>query len=494
MSKELVSKLAGQPVKSGTGFMIGRSAHNWRGRLAWVAAGLTAVALPVLETSEAWAKKPRPNVIVIVTDDQRADGTMQVMPETRKAFSRGGTDFTNAVTTTPTCCPSRASIMSGRYMHNHGVFHNANNQAELNQLDKKSLVAHHLDAAGYRTGIIGKYLNSWPTTKAPPDYDDFAISQGPFFNTSWNVNGEIRTVPGYSTTFVRRQAKAFIRRAERRDRKPWFLYVAPFAPHGTLGPGGVTLEPEPRYANVEVGPLESNPARMETSPADLIDKPPFWRNIVAGYTPGPGQPGAAEAREGQLRMLLSVDDMVAAVMKQLRKRKEGRRTLAVYVSDNGLFWGEHGSPPMKDMPYSNAVDVPLFLRWPHRVRADRTDTRTAANIDVAPTILDAARVRGRRGMDGRSLLESWQRPNILLEYPQTGRVPTWASLYQPGEEQFTEYYAPNGAVSFREYHDLAADPWQLQNMLNPPLPGAPAVGPLAAQLAAVRTCAAAECR
>ena len=446
-----------------------------------------------LPAAGAGAREPRPNVLLIVTDDQRADGTMGVMPDTRKLFRKRGTKLSNAVATTPTCCPSRASIMSGRYAHNHGVFHNQNNQDELDQLDKDSLLAHRLDAAGYRTGLVGKYLNAWPISVAPPDFDEYAMSQGPFFNTLWNVNGRRRTVARYSTSFVRGQARRFIRRGESRDRKPWFLYVAPFAPHGTLGPGGVTIEPEPRYEDAPVGPLPSNPAREETSAAALLDKPPFWRQIVADYAPGRGAPSAAEARAGQLRMLLSVDDMVAAIFKQLRKRNESRRTLAIFLSDNGLFWGEHGAPPMKDMPYRAAVEVPLFLRWPGKIPARSTDSRTAATIDLAPTILDAARVRRAGAMDGRSLLERWQRPYVLLEYARTGAIPSWASLYAPGVEQYSEYYTPAGAVSFREYYDLIADPWQLENMLHPRGPDAPGVGPLAAELAAARRCAAASC-
>src|SRR5688572_23696620 len=121
---------------------------------------IAVVTAGALFAGTADARKPRPNVLLIVTDDQRAEDTLQVMPSTRRIFGRGGTKFGNAVTTTPTCCPSRATIMSGRYAHNHGVWHNNNNQDQLDQLDTDSLLAHQLSRAGYRTGIVGKYLNS----------------------------------------------------------------------------------------------------------------------------------------------------------------------------------------------------------------------------------------------------------------------------------------------------------------------------------------------
>lgn len=459
-----------------------------------VALAVVVIASAIAAPAVAEARAPRPNVLLIVTDDQPAAGTMQVMPRTRALFERRGTKFADAVATTPTCCPSRATIMSGRYAHNHGVFHNRNNEAELEQLDKDSLLAHQLDRTGYRTGIVGKYLNAWPNSVAPPDFDRYAISQGPFFNTAWNVDGDSRQVAGYSTSFVRSQSRRFLKDWERRDRKPWFLYVAPFAPHGTLGPGGVTLEPEPRYADAPVGTLGSNPARAETSAAALLDKPPFWRDLVAGYVPGPGAPGPAETRAGQLRMLMSVDDMVEGIFAKLKKAKEKRRTLAIFVSDNGLFWGEHDGPPVKDMPYPEAVEVPMLMRWPGEVRQGKTDSRTAATVDLAPTILDAARVRRTTSMDGRSLLKPWSRGTVLLEYESSGPFPTWASLYEPGRREYTEYYLPNGQVAFREFYDLDSDPWLLDNLYGNADPADnPPIAPLATELAAARVCAATTC-
>lgn len=457
------------------------------------AAALAAALLSCLAVAPSRADA-RPNVLLIVTDDQRAEGTLQVMPQTRRVFRRGGTEFTNAVATTPTCCPSRATIMSGLYAHNHGVFHNQGNEAELAQLDMDTLLAHRLGSAGYRTGIVGKYLNGWSMQDAPPDFDRYAISQGPFFQTSWNVDGTQRQISRYSTRFVGAQARRTIADWEAEDGRPWFLYVAPFAPHGTLGPGGVTLEPDPQYADARVGSLPSNPARRETSPSELSDKPPFWRQLVASYSPGPGAPSASETRRGQLRMLLSVDDMVAAIYRRLERGRESRRTLAVFVSDNGLYWGEHGAPPFKDTPYPEAVEVPLLMRWPRAVPSGERDTRIAASVDIAPTVLDAAGIRSGPATDGRSLLDPWIRDQILLEYERTGPVPSWASLYAPDERQHTEYYAPNGQVTFREYYELGSDPWLLDNLLGNADPSDdPELSPFSAALAAARVCSGSTC-
>ena len=419
---------------------------------------------------------------------------MSVMPQTRERIRGEGAAFVNAVATTPTCCPSRASLMSGLYAHNHGVFHNQNNESELAQLDVDRLIAHQLSEAGYRTGLVGKFLNGWDLNAAPPDFDRYVMSPGGFFDSRWNINGQERLVHRYSTGFVGRQAQQFIEESEQDDERPWFLYVAPFAPHGTLNGGQVTLEPHPRYADTDVGEMGANPAREETSPAAIADKPPFWRNLVAGYEPGSGAPSAAEVYVGQRRMLLSVDDMIEGLFRRLDDSRESRRTLAVFVSDNGLFWGEHGGPPIKDMPYPAAVDIPLMMRWPGVIEAGVRDDRIAATIDLAPTLLDAANVAPAEAMDGRSLLRRWPREHVLLEYERTGQIPSWGSLYSPDEQQYSEYYSPSGAPMFREFYDFAADPFGLENVI---VDGNPANDPnlvaLSASLAAARVCAGASC-
>lgn len=459
-----------------------------RGLLIALALGV-GWTLPGLDVAAA----KRPNVLLIVTDDQRANGTIDFMPETRKLFHEQGVMFRNAVATTPNCCPSRASIMSGRYMHNHGVLHNRDNQAELAQLDFESLIANQLGESGYRTGLVGKFLNGWNLATPPPDYDQFAMSLGGFYGTDWNINGDMRHVERYSTDVVGAQARKFIQDAEGKDREPWFLMVAPFAPHGTLGPDGVRLEPAHRHEDAEVGALRENPSRLETSPQALLDKPPFWRNLVSSYRPGPGAPTAGEARTGQLRMLLAVDEAVASIYEKLRSTEEERRTFAIYMSDNGLFWGEHGAPPIKDMPYGPAVKIPMMMRWPGELGPSE-DSRLAANIDIAPTILDAAEITPSSSVDGRSLLEPWQRESILLEYAGMGPIPDWASLYSPRVSQYSEYYTASGAVNFREYTDFESDPYQLENPLvdNDPLNN-PDVAGLSARLRAALQCEANTC-
>jgi arylsulfatase A-like enzyme len=173
-----------------------------------------------------------------------------------------------------------------------------------------------------------------------------------------------------------------------------------------------------------------------------------------------------ENRAGQIRSLMAVDELVDGLMKTLGSLHERKRTLAFYLSDNGHQWSEHALTD-KRYPYTESIMVPLLMRWPGHVAAGATDTRGASNVDLAPTILQAAGV-SQTGMDGRSLLMPWSRPRPFLEnFPDrnTPEIPAWASI-RTDSLQYVEYYEPDGlTIAFREYYDLTADPYQLENVL-----------------------------
>jgi arylsulfatase A-like enzyme len=387
-----------------------------------------------------------PNVLVFVTDDQRTD-TMAAMPRTMAWFGRGGTRFTRAYATTPLCCPSRATIFTGRYAHNHGV--RATEQA-LN-MDPRSTVHRLLGDAGYLTAIAGKYLNEWPLERDPEQFDRWAIFNEFYEDEPFNVDGTVTSETGYSTDFVADRAVEYLRWFERDDEAPWLLYVTPFAPH-------VPFDPAPRHRDAPVPGWSPNPATAE---ADLSDKPPFLpRRPLSRLSP-------TEVREGQLRALLSVDELVGRVGALLDRLGESGDTLALFLSDNGLFWGEHGLRA-KSLPYDPAARVPLFARWPGHVDPGSVDDRLVANVDLAPTILEAAGVRPdpRFPLDGRSLLGSSSRDRLLMEYfedPVIPFVPSWAATVESGS-LYVEYYGSGGEVTFREFY-RPDDRWQLTNVL-----------------------------
>jgi arylsulfatase A-like enzyme len=392
----------------------------------------------------------RPNILIIVTDDQRL-GTLVVMPQTKHWLRDRGVRFTEGYVSTPLCCPSRASIFTGRYAHNHEV--RTNGDAGL--LDQASTVQRYLHDGGYATAFAGKFLNLWDLNVTPPNFDHWALFSPPLYGPGYhdavfNVNGKIRTV-SYSTRFIGNKALQFLHDFEEQDdAKPWFLYVAPWAPHSPF-------HPEERYKKTPVPSWEGNPGTQEV---DLSDKPPWVQEDNGDLDSG------QRIRRKQMRTLMSVDDMVGELMGTLGQLDERQDTLVIFVSDNGYLWGEHGYTS-KAIPYPEAVDVPLFMRWPGQLGAGTAIRRPVANVDIAPTILDAAGIVPDPAfpMDGRSVFDAHIRQTRFLEHwGATGPIPTWASI-RTEDLQYVEYYDAAGELIFREYYDLRSDPWLLENLL-----------------------------
>jgi arylsulfatase A-like enzyme len=395
----------------------------------------------------------KPNVLIVITDDQRARGTMSVMPRVKRWFGKRGTTFDNAYATTPTCCPSRASVFTGMYAHNHEVHTNASGEAQL--LDSTRTVQHQLNEAGYTTALFGKYLNEWKVEEAPPAFDRWGmfadIFEVAYRSGLWNIDGAVRTVPTYSTLFIQRLAQRFIRDRESNDEEPWLMILTPLAPHAPS-------IPHRRDRRAKVPRFKITPDIREE---DRSDKPAFTHDR------GPSMKLIRNDRVRQLRTLMSVDRMVAAVRSTLDKTQELDNTLAFYTSDNGLMWGAHALSG-KGVAYEPAVRIPLMATWPDKFTAGNRDQRLVANIDIAPTIYEATGITPSYPVDGRSLMGSFQRDRILLEHWKRAdrETPSWAA-HRTLDYKYIETYAPAAGhlvLDSREYYDLAEDPWELTNL------------------------------
>ena len=415
-------------------------------------------ALSVLAPGQALAATPkepeeRPNMLVVITDDQAAENTLEVMRQTRRRIGRQGVTFLQAHVTTPKCCPSRATFFTGRYVHNHGVISNS----RASQLPHDQTIHYLLQREGYRTGIFGKFLNSWPVEIDPPFFDEWAISNSAsreYSEVDWNINSRFRTRDDYTTDLIADRAVGFIRRADRRDDdQPWLAWVTPHAPHWPSIPAN-------RHRGRGLPSFAFTPAMQET---DWSDKPDFLeaaRNNEATL---------ATVRDDGRRSLMAVDEMVGRLLDEIKARREVDNTLVVFTSDNGFMFGEHGGVVGKDLPYPAATRVPLMARWPGHFRPRRTNTKFVTNIDVATTMLEAAGLR--RETDGRSLLARGRRSELFVEsrgsYNEDGAraLPAFRSVTTRGY-RYAEYYR-NGSYDllFREYYDLYHDPWELTNVV-----------------------------
>jgi arylsulfatase A-like enzyme len=435
--------------------------------------GLVAIALALLlvppqladsgSTARAAPKKERPNILIIITDDQKlADGNLDVMPRTR-AIGRQGVNFRNAYAVNPLCCPSRATIMTGRYPHNHGV---VDNDTAAN-LDQDTTMQARLDKAGYNTSIFGKWLNKlFGATPAHFDRWMVGIRPNEYKDVRFNDQGTPKQFDGYVTDILRRKSIDHLKSLESNDRKPWFMLLTPLAPH-------LPATPAKRDKDAPVPPWEPSPAVTEE---DVSDKPPW----VQVREPSP-LAELSEVRTKQLRTLLSVDHMIGRIDRTLRQLGEKNNTLVFFVSDNGFSYGEHrmyGRGLWKNHPYTTSIKVPLMMRWPAKVKSSKT-RRLVTNVDIAPTVYDAVGVKPPVEVDGRSLLDrSQQRRFVFLEHTLNGdapEIPRWGSVRYK-DHQYIEYYEGVPDVpTFMEYYDLQADPWQLENLIGDgdPLTGEP---------------------
>ena len=425
--------------------------------------------------STAVAATLRPNILIVITDDQPSK-TMMVMPKTRRWFGREGRAFEQGYVTTPLCCPSRVSIMTGRYAHNHGVRTNV----DPTPLDHSTTLEAYLRGSGYKTALFGRYLNRYPFMTAPPNLDSFARMKGiAYYDGEWNVDGVIQQVSQYSTAFIAASAKNFLRVQESIDEQPWLMYLTPSAPHSPT-------TAQRRYAGTDVPDWEGNPAVFET---DERDKPPLVRKMDAPFRIG------RNVRSRQLRALRSVDDMVGAVGEELGDLGESQNTLAFYISDNGYGWSHHGIRN-KRTPYTESVKVPFYMRWPAMVGPGGVSQDLVANIDIAPTALEAAGVIPTGPpLDGRSLLSGESRRRLLLEFfrsPDKRVFPPWASI-RTQRSQYVEYYR-RGGIFFREFYRLDRDRWQLTNTLRDRVDGnEPNVRRLHQRLTDLRDCVGEGC-
>ena len=497
-------------------------------------AGLAAGAALACAVAAAWApaapdravaKAPqRPNVVLVVTDDQAASTLRpETMPNLLELVRPNATMFADTIVTTPLCCPSRASMLTGQYAHNHGVLRNDYRLLR----DKRNTLPKWLGRAGYRTIHIGKYLNVYRKARGPearpaPGWDVWQTIQEPntYYDYALSVNGrKVRygSEPRDYLTDVLNRRAARVTRREARRKRPFFLQLDHWAPHddsrgGGLGPcsqGGDAV-PAPRdVGSFATEPLPEPPSFNE---ADVSDKPSFIQS----------QPPVDRGRVEQnyrcaLESLPAVDRGIAKLHRALRKTGELHKTVFVFVSDNGYYYGEHRLRFKVD-PYEEGLLVPLLISIPRKLSGGEPGPATVAepvaNIDLAPTILELARAapcrRGNdcRTMDGRSLapllrgdLTGWPQDRALaVEY--TGRNTGFSSCSYRGiritDELFVEHTLnPNfttGECEPRlegEHYDIGADPFQLQN-LYPAEAGTPAAARqavLSERLASLQACA-----
>jgi N-acetylglucosamine-6-sulfatase len=471
------------------------------GCLASTVAVATGTGLVVAAPAAA-APSKLPNIVLIQADDQTlGQFNDEVMPETQRLLVEQGTEFTNYIATTAQCCPSRASLLTGQYPHNNGVTSNTVGYPGLEK--KENVLPVWLHEAGYRTMHVGaKYMNGYeafsdPSTRVAPGWDQWfnVLSATNYYDYDISINGRRAHRGSQPQDYIGRvladKAKDLI--GTYGSRRAYYLQVDLRAPHVTrqddpYGDCDRQPIPDPRDEGEFDSTALPNPPSFNEE--DMSDKPPFLASAPS-FT-------AADRHRLLVRWhcalasMSEVDRTINQLVIAVKRTGEIRRTVFIYVSDNGLFYGEHRIRSGKLFPYEEALHLPFVMRVPKRYRdgASRVSqiAKPVGNIDIAPTILDLAQGEpcrpdhGCRTMDGRSVMplltESGHFPDdrgLLTEYrePHLGKFSTcqFAGI-RLRDEIYSEYYRVAGAGTtdcrrvnppYVELYNLSSDPFQLEN-------------------------------
>lgn len=441
--------------------------------------------------------RQRPNIIMLLLDDLDLS-SIAYMPNLKTLLIDQGLTFSNAFVADSVCCPSRSTILRGQYTHNHQVLTNDAPDGSYYKFHalghENSTVASWLQSAGYRTVLLGKYLNGYTygyltvgADYVPPGWSRWygIASQTNYYDYVLNQN-HTRVSYGsqpqdYQTDVLARHATDFI---QTNGPMPFFMYLTPLAPH-------YPATPAPRHADAYPGARAPRPPSFNE--ADVSDKPEWVRSSPLLSEAAIAQMDATYRK--QLQSMLAVDDMIGSLVETLRATGKLDTTYFFFTSDNGTHFGQHRIPGLsgKSTAYEEDIHVPLIVRGPG-VPAGQVRDQLTLNTDFAPTFADLAGMPFPGFVDGRSLkplltetpYDGTWRSNVLIEHWPARVTPQYQAL-RTERYLYVEY-----VTGERELYDMAADPFQLRSLhasADPSLLKA-----LSARLAAVARCQGAGCR
>ncbi|MBN1146042.1 MAG: sulfatase [Anaerolineales bacterium] len=439
-----------------------------------------------------------PNILFILTDDMDTH-SLAYMPRVREHLEDQGVYMTNYFVNLPLCCPSRATNLTGQYAHNSSILTNSGPLGGYRTFYsagfEKRTIAVDLQRSGYRTALIGKYLNGYPSdvvkqTYAPPGWNYWCSPVGgdPYFNLRYKLNeqGEIvhyKSEPeDYLTDVLAGRAAQFIKGSLKRG-QPFFAYLATYAPHGPITPAV-------RHSGMFRG--ERVPRTPSFNETDVSDKPQYVSSLTH-LTPEE-EKSIDEQFNGRLQMLQAVDEMVEDLIQNLQAAGQLENTYIFFTSDNGFHMGHHRLRPGKATPYDEDIRVPLLARGPG-VPAGQKRSALVGNVDLAPTFASIAGLERSKYHDGRSLLPAlseeippsqWRQAYLIEHYISkseafddydTEDLPDKESLLEPEYSHNSEAYRPafkglrtedhlyvEYITGEKELYNLVDDPYQIENL------------------------------
>lgn len=481
---------------------------------------LTGGGAPTVPTAGAAVK---PNILFVLTDDLDL-GELAQMPILQSKLAAKGVTFSNDFVSVSLCCPSRATALRGQYSHNTGVKTNGGANggfatAHANGTES-STVATWLHGAGYRTALIGKYLNGYPNTAGgtyvPPGWDEWysSVKGNPYseYNYTLNENGTLVSygsrAADYGNTVYTKKTQDFMTRAALAG-KPFFAYLSVYAPHSPSTPA-----PQ----DVDDFPGATAPRPPNYNEADVSDKP-AWVQAKPLLSPTAQTKIDTQYRK-RIQSLQAVDRSIGKLITTLKNNGQLANTYIVFTSDNGFHLGQHRLPQGKQTAYEEDIHVPLIVRGPG-VPAGTTRAHITGNVDFAPTFAALGGAAAPAFVDGRSLvsllganpplLSTWRHNYLVEHWTQAGAEAAGAAPQEPADldQLVAPAAAANGIPEFhavrtarytyvelvtgeKELYDHNVDPYELNNIATTASPGL--LASLHAKLLALQACSGTSCR
>jgi N-acetylglucosamine-6-sulfatase len=440
------------------------------GLYSWAAAaqGGAPRPAPSLDLARTPGARPR-NILVVLTDDHRYDAMGFLRTQnfgdtpTLDRLAREGTHFKNAFVTTALCSPSRASIFTGLYAHQHKVVDNNHPMP-----DDLVFYPQYLQRAGYETAFIGKWHMGNSDDAPQPGFDRWVSfkGQGSYLPSEDGLNVDGQNVPqkGYITDELTDYAIDWIGSRDRS--KPWMMHLAHKAVHSEFIPAD---RHKGRYANETFRYPDSMAPGVPGRPMWVENQRNSWHGVDFPYH---STLDIAEYYKAYMETLLAVDEGLARILDLLEQRGELDDTLILYLGDNGFMFGEHGLID-KRTAYEESMRIPMLARCPSLFPAGSVVEEVVANIDIAPTMLAAAGLEPPAHMAGSDMLPlargdgaGW-RQDLLYEYYWERNFPQTPTVHALREDRY-KYIRFHGIWDLDELYDLAEDPTESDNLLARP--------------------------
>lgn len=408
-----------------------------------------------------FAAARRPNTLFVLVDDLRYDclsllGHPWIKTPNIDRIGREGAVFTNAFVTTPLCSPSRASFLTGQWVHAHGIVDNTNRSEQSHRLTTFPALQR---SAGYETAYIGKW-HMGNDSMPRPGFDHWVSfpGQGQYADPQINANGTLEKRAGFMTDILNEAALDFLKKQRS---KPFSLYLAHKAVHGPFTP------PDRHKTLYEGMAIPRHPS----AGAPRKGKPALEQPLKPNKQGTQAQAGPSdETVRNQMRLLSAVDEGVGEILSLLEKSGRLDDTVVVFTSDNGYFHGDHGLGD-KRAAYDEALRIPMLVRYPRWVKPGTKIDADVLNVDVAPTMLEISGAKPAAQMRGASFVPLLQRKrapwrkDFYCEYffePQFPRIPGWHAV-RTSEWKLIEY---KEHPEWAELYNLKKDPYEMENLIS----------------------------